>query len=151
MNREIKFRTWDPLDKIMHTDDDHVSFVDGSAYLWQVAHPTHALGTLFKPVEIDCPVMQYTGVKDKNGRDVYEGDIVRAYSEGYSHIGVIRWRDAQDGGGCPCYIIYPAWADGQFWHLNGGSRQQSLEVLGNIYENPDLAPASSVKHAEDDA
>lgn len=81
---------------------------------------------------------QFTGIKDKSGKEVYEGDVVEAWSAGYRHVGEARWRDAADGGGCPCYIIYPAYADGRFWHLNGGSNQVSLKVIGNIHENPEL-------------
>jgi hypothetical protein len=81
---------------------------------------------------------QYIGVTDKHGRDIYEADIVRAWSEGYQHVGEVRWRDAADGGACPCYIIFPAWAHQQFWHLNGGPHDHAIEVIGNIYENPEL-------------
>lgn len=127
MGREIKFRVWDPKGKQMIENDNLVMNCDGFFAIDEE-------GTDF-PMDI---VMQYIGIKDKNNREIYEGDIVRAFSEGSSHVGEIKWRDSADGGACPCYIIYPAFFNNQFWHLNGGPRDNAIEVIGNIYENPEL-------------
>src|SRR5699024_11157852 len=77
-------------------------------------------------------IMQYTGQKDKNGTEIYGGDIVEAWSEGSKHIGAVRKRI--DG----LYIIYPAYCNG-FWGLKPNNvGETTVEIIGNIYENPEL-------------
>jgi hypothetical protein len=62
MNREIKFRVWDNVDyrstpfTLQDLQDKTIQFTN------------------------DCKVLQYTGLKDKNGKEIYEGDIVRYYT-----------------------------------------------------------------------
>lgn len=84
-------------------------------------------------------LMQYTGLKDKNGIEIYEGDIVKASSTGIWGKFQVKWR--QDGS--PCWIMYPAWKSGITWSLHGtlndkSEYQDDVEVIGNIYENPEL-------------
>lgn len=84
-------------------------------------------------------VMQYTGLKDKNGVDIYEGDIVKASSQGLSGTFEIIWRQE----GSPCWILYPAWQNKLLWSLDGEKRKDGhyyddVEIIGNIYENPEL-------------
>lgn len=84
-------------------------------------------------------VGQYTGLKDKNGKEIYEGDVVRASSEGVWGIFEVKWRQE----GLPCFILYPAFQKGEMWKLHGskhkdGHYYDSVEVIGNIYESPGL-------------
>ena len=83
----------------------------------------------------DISLMQYTGLKDKNGKDIYEGDIVRhENTRGYDTlaIGAIEWcnRKAQ-------------WRHSRYSqeYLDG----RDLEVIGNIYEHSHLLDSSSEK------
>lgn len=128
----LKFRAWWTGLKKMMTDF-RIS-ADGRIF-------SAAGNELFIPS--DVIVMQSTGIRDKHGRELFEGDVITAWSQGYQHKGEVRWRAAENGGGCPCYIIYPAFADGHFWHLNGGKDQSDVEIIGNIYENPDLVPSAA--------
>jgi uncharacterized phage protein (TIGR01671 family) len=70
-------------------------------------------------------LMQFTGLLDKNGKEIYEGDIL-ALVNGYCDVvkferSAWRWNDGHN-------IL------GVSWNL------ESFEVLGNIYENPELMP-----------
>jgi hypothetical protein len=75
--------------------------------------------------------MQFTGLRDKNGREIYDGDIVRTENAVYE----VRWRVE-----CARFALYEA-AGGNYRDLPGcpsGSTTESVEVLGNIYETANL-------------
>ena len=79
----------------------------------------------------DVILMQYTGYKDMKGREVYEGDIVRYYDDRYE----VKWiwagfylRSIQDDG---------------FDEL--ATTENFIEVIGNIYENPELLETKKEK------
>ena len=76
----------------------------------------------------DIILMQYTGLKDKNGTEIYEGDIVRE-------------KNADDEG----IVVEVVWQKGAFYGRENGFEPEYLvddflegEVIGNIYENPKL-------------
>jgi hypothetical protein len=103
--REIKFRAWDGK-RIL--DDFYVSCRSGKA---------EVRGEVF-----DWTLMQYTGLKDKNGKEIYEGDVVRWSGKVY----LIEWHDKVAG----------------FVMQNNGIERPDVEfeseVIGNIYESPNL-------------
>ena len=111
--REIKFRAWDEIDKKMIT-----GFVLGSV----------CSGDGF---DSDWEVMQYTGCKDKNGKEIYEGDIVKY--DGY-YVGDYWTEKGQDK------VEYD---DGCYFGGSGeldsaAINNKNIEIIGNIYENKDL-------------
>jgi phage uncharacterized protein TIGR01671 len=78
-------------------------------------------------------VGQYTGMRDKNGVGIYEGDIVEAWSQGIKGRGEIKQRN--DG----LWIFYPAWQSKRFWGLMPSlDGTADVEVIGNIHDNPEL-------------
>lgn len=85
-------------------------------------------------------VGQYTGLKDKNGQMIFEGDIVDCWSEGVNAKGTVQQR--KDG----MWIIYPAWQKIIMWSLCPDEHcNTTVEVIGNIHDNPELMEAANGK------
>lgn len=87
-----------------------------------------------RKVEIDPNTLgQYTGLKDKSGKRIFEGDIVECWSEGVKAKGTVQQR--KDG----MWIIYPAWQNAIMWGLCPDECcDTAVEVIGNIHDNPDM-------------
>jgi uncharacterized phage protein (TIGR01671 family) len=119
--REIKYRAWDKTDKKM--------------IFWNSLLNGHNLRNVFmRPEMCGLILMQYTGLKDKNGVEVYEGDIVRC-SRGCPHE--VIWLEEYGGtfvGGMPVWYL-SGLMEGYAW-------TGEEEVLGNIYANPELLKES---------
>lgn len=80
-------------------------------------------------------LMQFTGLYDKNGKEIYEGDIVRFhYKTGVYKIGTVVWNDLFGSWDidCPDFVSYKSL----------GQYKSVSEVIGNIYENPELLEES---------
>ena len=107
--REIKFRAWDKENKEMV----EVELLGKEVLLYKNGE--------WENIE-NFEVMQYTGLKDENGREIYEGDIVKHAT----------WGDVYE-------VIFE---DGGFYVLSSYDFQTineyPLEVIGNIYEKPEL-------------
>ena len=119
--REIKFRAW-------HTEANKMLFVGDDS------GTTHPLDCVVYAKNQPVILMQYTGLKDKNGVEIYEGDVVKDSELTY----IVRFGH--------CFII-----EGTFhgWYLEHLERMdyngpfsdgdtKVLSVLGNIYEHPHL-------------
>lgn len=78
----------------------------------------------------DIILMQSTGLFDKNGVEIFEGDVIVAMSQGVEAIGEVKRRI--DG----YWLMYPSWQHGEFWHIveNVDTGETGVEVIGNIYE-----------------
>lgn len=81
---------------------------------------------------------QFTGLIDKNGKRIWENDIVEAWSQGSRAIGTVKQR--VDG----LWIMSPAWQNHEFWELKpNGNGETTVEVLGNAFDNPELLQEES--------
>lgn len=120
--REIKFRVWNKKDKQMYevsSIDFYFEFIN-----WKPNKDGSETRT-FMEWE-DCELIEYTGLKDKNGKEIYEGDIVRVNSG----IAKILWQFTGAFGFVLKYIED---------ELNTIMiAEDCYEVIGNIYENPEL-------------
>jgi uncharacterized phage protein (TIGR01671 family) len=114
-NREIKFRAWDKEASRMFYLDDIVEILTDA-----LDAEEHWLKCT------DHALMQYTGLKDKNGQEIYEGDIVRYNYWGHFHQNILV--EYQEVAG----------SDDMGTDMIGFMDVSSGEIIGNIYENPDL-------------
>lgn len=108
--RELKFRTWNWLEN--RYDKNPCAFFSTDGELVP---------------SINRIIEQYTGLKDKNGKEIYEGDIVD-YNDDGECIGVVKY-DA------PEFYLDADATDWARMFLKGAPHQK---VIGNIHENPEL-------------
>lgn len=116
-NSRFKFRAWDKKDRIMMRSHEHKVTFSGKLF------SNNGLD-----VTDDYILMQYTGLKDKNGKEIYEGDIVKI--KYYDALGTVEFRNGS-------FWIFektkPYVEENPQWSI-----QCAQYVEGNIYENPEL-------------
>ena len=144
VKREIKFRAWNKHNRIMrYPDDDDQIFIsfDGNVYDYYEID-----GEVFPAPEMQ--LMQFTGLRDKNGKGIYQGDILKIKTAKKDY------GDCSYGGfaeviGKTCGYEFQCfnptlkemeekgepWDSTSLWHI---SDRKYVEVIGNIYENPEL-------------
>lgn len=129
MSRQIKFRVWRSDDKQMYQPTMRGRFLMFTDGFIPVAH-----GLTVQPdYEIsEATLLQYTGTKDKNGTEIYEGDIITHSNDGMK--GVVVWNPASY-----CYSIDSL--DGKEYVADLCDYDFEPEVIGNIYQNPELLDA----------
>jgi uncharacterized phage protein (TIGR01671 family) len=118
--REIKFRAWDSFKKRMLYNYLFVEQREGYVSANVVAPTTHRI----------TDVMQFTGLHDKNGKEIYEGDIIEG--------NLIRWSPLAPMGTIEYSNVDCCFGnknDGGFTHLY---EIDGIQVIGNTRENEDL-------------
>lgn len=142
MSREIKFRVWDKTTDTMFTGSDLI--IDtGSKMVTIDDNPIDYEN------DVEAVLMQYTGLKDKNDKEIYEGDVLSGGNEYDKRYGtpVIKIGNYEE-----CKELFDE--DGDFYELSCTGVYfefndntctgidytciSNFEVIGNIYENPEL-------------
>ena len=134
MNREIKFRAWNG--KEMHFVDQ-ITFTERChGHADQIGY---SVNIKFQP---NVYLMQYTGLKDDDGKEIYEGDVLSfievdeesCMGAEEKHIGVIKWID-----NCAQFRFeYASGRRSELYLIIGFQQTYDIKVIGNIYENKDL-------------
>ena len=119
MSRVIKFRAWDKVDRV-YLGSAHPAFTSSISF-------EDCRGKMITKAKNKAIIFeQYTGLKDKNGKEIYEGDIVR-YADDYEENAEVVF---DDGG----FQVE--------WPINierlEGDITCMMEVIGNIHENKEL-------------
>jgi uncharacterized phage protein (TIGR01671 family) len=146
MKREIKFRAW-------NTELNHMVYptIQFGKELWPntyerrtktVSQDGEDTEIVFELVSVDYilqssdyKVMQYTGIEDKNGNEIYEGDII-SFKDDPAYV--VKWNDN--------FCCWNCWEDDELndegevfdWSQMKKRHSKHYIIHGNIYQNPDL-------------
>lgn len=108
--REIKFRYWNGVTNIM-VNNPEMPYKEG----WTIEQLFSDRGWIWQ---------QFTGLTDKNGKEIYEGDVVQFNTKGRNEmVYEVKWSDHKTGFK-PTRLTY--------------TNHQEIEVIGNVYENPHM-------------
>jgi len=129
--REIKFRAWDKVKKewipISSLECFHTGEVLQVKRMWNRKHFS---------IKSDCILVQFTGLKDKNGKEIWEGDIVQ--------FNDYEWEEYKGRKIFTVELGIPRfWLKEELFGYEGEllKEPENCKVIGNIYENPELLEA----------
>lgn len=125
--REIKFRAWLKEERKMVNVE--TLFIGINRLCFGNSKTEDLFFRDFEEVEL----MQYTGLKDKNGKEIYDGDIVLVESGGTStwYKTVIKFKEV-------AFIASLIDGEDYIYIFNHGFDSNDFEILGNVYENKNL-------------
>lgn len=150
MNREIKFRVWDRALNKMITKENVKGLLDtvntgdwdtDYTYSRDEWYPAYDILTIFDYFEgiqdryIEdtstkrFELMQYTGLHDKNGKEIWENDIVEITRECIYEKGIIIFKDG-------CFFIKSK--ENLLALYNCELSNYKIKIIGNIYDNPEM-------------
>lgn len=131
--REIRFRVWDNLEKTYLNEKDIAINNLNNIFIFEIydKNDTDLWYTrlLPDPDNERHVIEQYTGLKDKNGTEIYEGDVVKV--EGDGEIYRVEWIRSGFG-------LEPRYNSPRYPILGNVELRKKIKVIGNIHENPEL-------------
>jgi len=130
--REIKFRAWDADFSVMcYMEDEYaLTFTPNG---WSFEDKDGVTSTKIG----ECELMQFTGLKDKNGKDIYEGDVISGrIAQRYGFVKIVAKVVSEHLGHCVAEFL--PFGDGiQLSDITNCSPNE-CEVIGNVWESPEL-------------
>ncbi len=142
MSRTIKFRAWDKkLEKWVDGSKEGFNLFGECTLIGRILEDHYYTHNVFENLYNDVEVVQYTGLKDKNGKEVYEGDVLEYV--GYKCPAC--WRDID----IIANLYYEIKWNNEYAGFEGYDNKTkdticsdewvtSMKIIGNIYENPEL-------------
>ncbi len=112
--RELKFRVWDGKDMREPPPLNEWDMEDGEFWVEYC----------------DNPIMQFTGLQDKNGKDIYEWDLISNRS---GRVCRVEWHQPTGA-----WDATPIGSKGDSLWFMASNWNRHIEVIGNIHENPEL-------------
>ena len=142
MSREIKFRVWDKTTNTMFEDAKN-TYITIEFFIGMVD-----INGIKLDYENECEavLMQYTGLKDKNIKKIYEGDILKEQTQSGFNYSVVKFGEIDisvscEPKMCTCFYHYFSNFNDNRREVPLGNNLKNIEVIGNIYENPELFKA----------
>jgi uncharacterized phage protein (TIGR01671 family) len=144
--KTLKFRAWNKrYRKIYEISDLHMATLMNGG-IWATVNGYNCIEDKDIKIQIqpnEIEVMQYTGLKDKNSKEIYEGDIVTNKTKSFSGNGfrgknlIMLGEWDQD----ECFHSLSVY-DEDYWGFKKLTKSSAadIEVIGNIYQNPELVP-----------
>ena len=121
--REVKFRAWDEDSKTMVYQSDN-----GDEYCWQIGAEEIWVENIREDYILKNKLMQYTGLKDKNGVEIFEGDILCGWIGSHWHSGEDKFEEVVKYDEKTASYNFPAIE----------VRHGDLRVIGNIFESGEI-------------
>ena len=132
MSRQLKFRVWSKVRNDWVHNMMLLACIDGLPFAHFVetdSDKKFVKHHIYNASNLDVVIQQYTGLKDKNGVEIYEGDIVKATSDQFVNENFIGKVIFDEG----CFLTWINKND-----IRGIWGEDDIEVIGNIFENKDL-------------
>ena len=128
MSRELKFRAWIRCGE-WDSDGERQAFemIDADSLAFEECLP---ISQLLSDIEDERYIMQYTGLKDKNSKEIYEGDLIKDSDSNY--IGQVVFDDET-----LCFTT--KFQHNELWgFIPRHGKDNHCEIIGNVWQNPEL-------------
>lgn len=129
--RDIKFKAWNKVLNKMYSHEELLKLTK------DIVKNEFVTG-IYLPLNSDIEILRYTGLKDKNEKEIYEGDIVEFYFDGIKTKSEVFYK--KDKGFCFNISSY------EYKYILNikslGFTDRETNIIGNIYENPELLKES---------
>ena len=143
--RQIKFRVRNRKTNEWIHPPHEIASLDGVNLLGE----TILFGGFMDGVSIEdlneIDTLQFTGLKDKNGKEIFEGDIIKErHFDGWfdkigeDYLGVVKYKTYSDNGMGHQFAGFVYYPDPDYTDFHGNVLSANCEVIGNIYDNPEI-------------